>query len=109
MAVQHLQTSINQHQHKVNSKYSVDAAKLLKYAHKLAYTSFAPLGHEAGQPLPPNARPPNPQDWQFRSSQLHQFQGVAPLSCLSLHFHNLVVGSDENLTAAVAPTQGSLT
>lgn len=74
VAIENLQSSINQHQHKLNSAYSVDGPTLLKYAHKLAYTSFAPLKHEAGQPLPPNIRPPNPQDWQFRASQLHQFQ-----------------------------------
>ena len=89
VAVQNLQTSINQHQHLVNPKNSIDALTLLKYAHKIAYTSFAPLNHEASQPLPPNVRPPNPQDWQFRSSQLHQFQGTAVAfalpywSCLS--------------------------
>ena len=78
VAIQRLQASIAQHSDKVNKvKLSTlaDPNRLLSYAHKIAYTSFAPLGYKPGQALPPNARPPNPQDWQFRSSQLHQFQG----------------------------------
>ena len=53
--------------------------QLLDYAHRLAYTTFAPPGHTAGQPLPPNFRPPAPQDWQMRASQLHSFSGLRAL------------------------------
>ena len=53
--------------------------QLLDYAHRLAYTTFAPPGHTTGQPLPPNWRPPAPQDWQMRASQLHSFSGLRAL------------------------------
>ena len=56
--------------------------QLLDYAHRLAYTTFAPPGHTAGQPLPPNFRPPAPQDWQMRASQLHSFSGLRALQHL---------------------------
>ena len=60
----------------------VDLRAILKYAHKIAYTSFAPLGHDPAQPLPQHFRPPNPQEWQLRASQLHQFQGQTVHNCI---------------------------
>ncbi len=71
-----LQTSITKHSLLTSPGASLDPHAVLKYAHKIAYTSFAPLGHDPSQPLPPNFRPPNPQEWQLRASQLHQFQGL---------------------------------
>ena len=60
----------------------VDLRAILQYAHKIAYTSFAPLGHDPTQPLPQHFRPPNPQEWQLRASQLHQFQGQTVHNCI---------------------------
>ncbi|KAK9831934.1 hypothetical protein WJX81_001133 [Elliptochloris bilobata] len=52
----------------------VDSARrLVTYAHKLSYTTFAPPGFEAGKTPLRNFRPPAPQDWQLRASLLHQF------------------------------------
>ncbi|KAL3159552.1 hypothetical protein ABBQ38_009968 [Trebouxia sp. C0009 RCD-2024] len=69
-----LQSSISRHSQLVTPAAPLDLRAVLKYAHKIAYTSFAPLGHDASQPLPQHFRPPNPQEWQLRASQLHQFQ-----------------------------------
>ncbi|DBA86022.1 hypothetical protein WJX77_010373 [Trebouxia sp. C0004] len=69
-----LQTSIAKHSQLALSQLPLDLRAVLRYAHKIAYTSFAPLGHDPSQPLPQNFRPPNPQEWQLRASQLHQFQ-----------------------------------
>jgi len=58
------------------------ARRLVTYAHKLSYTTFAPLGFVAGQTPLRNFRPPAPQDWQLRASLLHQFAGARALqSC----------------------------
>ena len=51
------------------------ARRIVSYAHKLSYTTFAPLGYEAGRPLGGHFRPPAPQEGQMRSAQLHQFAG----------------------------------
>lgn len=69
-----LQTSIAKHSQLTSSQLPLDLRAVLQYAHKIAYTSYAPLGHDPSQPLPQNFRPPNPQEWQLRASQLHQFQ-----------------------------------
>ncbi|KAL0053026.1 hypothetical protein WJX82_011609 [Trebouxia sp. C0006] len=69
-----LQTSIAKHSQLTLSQLPLDLRAVLQYAHKIAYTSYAPLGHDPSQPLPRNFRPPNPQEWQLRASQLHQFQ-----------------------------------
>ncbi|KAL0036660.1 hypothetical protein WJX79_004582 [Trebouxia sp. C0005] len=69
-----LQTSIAKHSQLTLSQLPLDLRAVLQYAHKIAYTSYAPLGHDPNQPLPPNFRPPSPQEWQLRASQLHQFQ-----------------------------------
>ncbi len=55
------------------------ARRLVTYAHKLSYTTFAPLGFVAGQTPLRNFRPPAPQDWQLRASLLHQFAGARVL------------------------------
>ena len=70
-----LQSSISRHSQLVAPTAPIDLRAVLKYAHKIAYTSFAPVGHDPTQPLPQHFRPPNPQEWQLRASQLHQFQG----------------------------------
>ena len=70
-----LQASISRHSQLAASTAPLDLQAVLKYAHKIAYTSFAPLGHDHTQPLPQHFRPPKPQQWQLRASQLHQFQG----------------------------------
>ncbi|KAK9811447.1 hypothetical protein WJX72_004005 [[Myrmecia] bisecta] len=49
------------------------ARNIITYAHKLSYTTFAPPSVAKGAPLPRNFRPPAPQEWQMRASQLHQF------------------------------------
>lgn len=54
------------------------ARRLVTYAHKLSYTTFAPPGFVAGQTPLRNFRPPAPQDWQLRASLLHQFAGALP-------------------------------
>ncbi|KAL3157518.1 hypothetical protein ABBQ32_011980 [Trebouxia sp. C0010 RCD-2024] len=69
-----LQSSILRHSQLVTPAAPLDLRCVLKYAHKIAYTSFAPLGHDVSQPLPQHFRPPNPQEWQLRASQLHPFQ-----------------------------------
>ncbi|KAL4458401.1 hypothetical protein ABPG75_013266 [Micractinium tetrahymenae] len=53
----------------------VDAAYvrgLLSYAHRLSYSSAAPLGFQPGQPLF-FFKPPAPQEAEMRASQLHAF------------------------------------
>lgn len=52
------------------------AAAVITYAHKLSYTTFAPPGFEPGRTPLGNFRPPAPQEWQMRASQLHRFAGV---------------------------------
>lgn len=69
-----LQSSIAKHSQLASSLSPLDLRAVLRYAHKIAYTSYAPLGHDPSQPLPQNYMPPNPQEWQLRASQLHQFQ-----------------------------------
>lgn len=73
-AIEQLQASISQHSQLLTATANPDPRLILNYAHKIAYTSFAPVGHQPGQPLPQNFRPPNPQEWQLRASQLHQYQ-----------------------------------
>ncbi len=51
------------------------ARRVLTYAHKLSYTTFAPPGFEPGKTALGNFRPPAPQEWQMRMSQLHRFAG----------------------------------
>jgi len=51
------------------------ARRVLTYAHKLSYTTFAPPGFEPGKTALGNFRPPVPQEWQMRMSQLHHFAG----------------------------------
>lgn len=46
------------------------ARQIITYAHKLSFTTFAPQGWAPGRPLG-RFRPPAPQDWQLRASQLH--------------------------------------
>eukprot|EP00884_Botryococcus_braunii_P012964 jgi/Botrbrau1/21669/Bobra.43_1s0067.2 len=46
------------------------ARQIITYAHKLSFTTFAPPGWAPGKPLG-RFRPPAPQDWQLRASQLH--------------------------------------
>ena len=61
---------------------SVEAARrIVLYAHKLSYTTFAPLGYESGRPLVGHFRPPAPQEGQMRSAQLHQFAGEEFWGC----------------------------
>ena len=48
---------------------------MLTYAHKLSYTTFAPPRFEPGKTALGNFRPPAPQEWQMRMSQLHRFAG----------------------------------
>lgn len=69
-----LQNSIAEHSHLESSAAPLELHSALRYAHKIAYTSFAPLGHDPSSPLPQHFRPPNPQEWQLRASQLHQYQ-----------------------------------
>lgn len=45
---------------------------LLSYAHRLSYSSCAPLGYQPGQPLY-FFKPPAPQEVEMRASQLHAF------------------------------------
>lgn len=45
---------------------------LLSYAHRLSYSSAAPLGYQPGQPLY-FFKPPAPQEAEMRVSQLHAF------------------------------------
>jgi hypothetical protein len=45
---------------------------LLSYAHRLSYSSAAPLGYQPGQPLY-FFKPPAPQEAEMRVSQLHTF------------------------------------
>ena len=45
---------------------------LLSYAHRLSYSSSAPLGFQPGQPLY-FFKPPAPQEAEMRASQLHSF------------------------------------
>lgn len=71
-----LQSGISRYSQLAAPTAPLDLGAVLKYAHKIAYTSYAPLGHDPSQPLPQHFRPPNPQEWQLRASQLHQFQGL---------------------------------
>ena len=85
-AAEQLQNDISRFSQLLTDKpANLDPQLILKYAHKIAYTSFAPIGHQPGQPLSQHFRPPNPQEWQLRASQLHQFQGelleVRKISC----------------------------
>ncbi|GAB4822102.1 hypothetical protein N2152v2_009148 [Parachlorella kessleri] len=50
------------------------ARRVITYAHKLSYTTFAPVGFVPGQTALRHFKPPAPQDFQLRSSLLHQFQ-----------------------------------
>ena len=61
------------------------ARRLVTYAHKLSYTTFAPPGFVAGQTPLRNFRPPAPQDWQLRASLLHQFAGALPRCTVAGH------------------------
>lgn len=45
---------------------------LLSYAHRLSYSSSAPIGYQPGQPLY-FFKPPAPQEAEMRVSQLHAF------------------------------------
>jgi hypothetical protein len=45
---------------------------LLSYAHRLSYSTSAPLGYQPGQPLY-FFKPPAPQEAEMRASQLHAF------------------------------------
>lgn len=47
---------------------------IIAYAHRLSYTTFAPPGFVPGQTQLRHFKPPAPQDFQLRSSLLHQFQ-----------------------------------
>ena len=58
------------------------ARRMVTYAHKLSYTTFAPPGFVAGTTNLRNFRPPAPQDWQLRASLLHQFAGASHLPSL---------------------------
>lgn len=58
------------------------AKEIITYAHKLCYTTFAPPGYEAGVTVLHNFRPPMPQEWQLRASQLHASSGER--SCLAV-------------------------
>lgn len=59
------------------------AKDVITYAHKLCYTTFAPAGYEAGVTVLHNFRPPMPQEWQLRASQLyaHSSEPAHHLSC----------------------------
>lgn len=52
------------------------ARHIVSYAHKLSYTSFAPRGFVLGRTSLNLHKPPAPQEFQLRSSQLHQLQRV---------------------------------
>ena len=47
------------------------AKDVITYSHKLCYTTFAPPAYQAGVTVLHNFRPPMPQEWQLRASQLH--------------------------------------
>ena len=49
---------------------------IIAYAHKLSYTTFAPPGFVPGQTALRHFKPPAPQEFQLRSSLLHQFQSA---------------------------------
>jgi hypothetical protein len=53
-----------------------EAAQIIAYAHRLSYTTFAPPAFEHAKTHLQNFRPPAPQEWQMRSSQLHLFAGL---------------------------------
>lgn len=46
--------------------------RTLRYAHRLSYSTHAPPGYQMGMPLGPY-KPPAPQEWQMRFSQLHEY------------------------------------
>ena len=48
--------------------------ELIAYAHRLSFTTSAPPGFVPGQSPLMHFKPPAPQDFQLRSSVLHQFQ-----------------------------------
>lgn len=48
--------------------------QVVEYAHRLAYTSFAPPGFIPGRTQLRHFKPPAPQDLQFRASQLHKIE-----------------------------------
>ena len=54
---------------------AASAKEIITYAHKLCYTTFAPPLYEAGVTQLHNYRPPMPQEWQLRASQLHAHSG----------------------------------
>lgn len=64
------------------------ARDIITYAHKLCYTTFAPPGYQAGVTNLRHFRPPMPQEWQLRASQLHQYAGtfIAFLSVAHMKF-----------------------
>ena len=51
-----------------------DVQNIIGYAHRLSFTTSAPPGFVPGQSQLFLHKPPAPQDVQFRTSALHQFQ-----------------------------------
>lgn len=54
-----------------NARLAASAGDIVAYSHKLCYTTFAPPAYRAGVTVLHNFRPPMPQEWQLRASQLH--------------------------------------
>ena len=54
-----------------DARSAASAAEVVTSSHKLCYTTFAPPAYQAGVTVLHNFRPPMPQEWQLRASQLH--------------------------------------
>lgn len=70
---------------------AAQARRIVSFAHKLSYTSFAPPGFVLGTTPLHLHKPPAPQERQFRASQLHELQSepsgrVLGRYCTSLAF-----------------------
>lgn len=64
---------------------AASAEDIITYAHKLCYTTFAPPSYQAGVTVLHNFRPPVPQEWQLRASQLHVHSSKPPnTSCRAI-------------------------
>ncbi|CAL8469268.1 g8809 [Coccomyxa elongata] len=85
------------------------ARDIITYAHKLCYTSFAPPGYQAGITDLRHFRPPMPQEWQLRASQLHHFAGVKTGSSKEQEITAELAGSEQGtVPAAPAVPDGRL-
>ncbi|KAL4429587.1 hypothetical protein ABPG77_008636 [Micractinium sp. CCAP 211/92] len=80
---------------------------LLSYAHRLSYSSSAPLGYQPGQPLL-FFRPPAPQEAEMRASQLHAFNREWEERQQALQVQQVAAARDAAVPAGAAPTAAAV-